>query len=108
MIVFAPLPVAIERPEATAAVVTLSAPLTALAARSPCSPVTVNPAVPDKLKTTLSESAVASTLSVMPLESVMLVAPLPVVTFTKTSDWRRRLRQGQWCSRRSAAGTERR
>ena len=80
MIVLAPLPVAIDRPEATAAVVTFSAPVTALAARSPCSPVTVNPADPDRLNPAMSESAVALTVTVSLLKlSVIEVAAEPVV-----------------------------
>ena len=78
--VFAPLPVAIDRPEATAAVVTFSAPLTALAVRSPCSPVTVNPAEPDKVKAALSASAVAVTVTVSVAQlAVIEVAAEPVV-----------------------------
>ena len=77
---FDPLPVAIDRPEATAAVVTFKAPLTLVAVRSPCSPVTVNPADPDKLKPILSASAVAVTVTVSVLKlSVIEVAAEPVV-----------------------------
>ena len=82
VIVFDPLPVAIDSPEATATVVTFSAPLTPVAARSPCNPVTVSAAEPASVNVTLSASAAASTLSVTPLESVMLVAPVPVITLT--------------------------
>ena len=48
----------------------------------PISPVTTSAAEPTSVSVVLLASAVASTLSVTPLESVMLVAPLPVITFT--------------------------
>ncbi len=59
VIVFEPLPVAIDSPEATATVVTFKAPLTPVAVRSPCRPVTVKPDGPDSVNAMLSASAVA-------------------------------------------------
>ncbi len=80
VIVFDPLPVAIDSPEATATVVTFRAPLTPLAARSPRNPVTVSAAEPASVKVALSASAVAVTVttSLAPL-AVIEVAAEPVV-----------------------------
>ncbi len=80
VIVFDPLPVAIDSPEATATVVTFKAPLTPVAVRSPCSPVTVSAADPASVNATLSASAVAVTVTVSVLKlSVIEVAAEPVV-----------------------------
>ena len=78
--VFDPLPVAIDSPEATATVVTFSAPLTPVAARSPRNPVTVSAAEPASVNVKLSASAVAFTvtISLAPL-AVIEVAAEPVV-----------------------------
>ena len=57
-------------------VVTVSAPVREPAAMLPISPVTTSAADPVNVRAVLLASAVASTLSVTPLESVMLVAPV--------------------------------
>ena len=80
VIVFDPLPVAIDSPEATATVVTFKAPLTPVAVRSPCNPVTVSAADPASVNPTLSPSDVALTVTVSVLKlSVIEVAAEPVV-----------------------------
>src|SRR5262245_58596270 len=63
-------------------VVTVSAPVSELAVIFPISPLTISAEEPTSVSTVLLASAVVSTLSVTPLESVMLVAPVPVLTFT--------------------------
>ena len=82
--VLLPVPVAIVSP-GTAAVVTLSVPVSAAALRSPCRPLTVKLAGPTRLEAQSSASALALTLmasSVPPAASapeVMVVALQPVV-----------------------------
>ena len=78
----APEPVVIAMPlSAALPVVTVNAPVKAPAAIFPTRPVTVSTAEPLSVSAVFCASAVALTLRATPLESIMLVAPLPVVTF---------------------------
>ena len=62
-------------------VVTVSAPVREPAVMFPISPVTTSAAEPTSVSAILLANAAALTLSVTPLESVMLVAPVPVITY---------------------------